>query len=301
MEIRDQFSGSTASRPDPRLAFWKNHFLWPEDTPSHVFLARAILKVGEVLYGDKWNGKEPLAEQVEPLPETLDPFTVTAEVLRGSSLLLEYSPDYRRRCDARSKLVSPTEEEWATIVPVAKALAEERRQSLMRFYDVCQRLARTFRNGVVLTSCRAFDGGPVRDLDCSIWNTEYFWGRFDSCRIDLSDPFSQRPSSQSGSWLFVETACFERALSGAQDDCRTGTDLATLNSVYLSPYVRCMIDATIRLGLCANNQLKTEFLIAELPKFWKLPVQLSGRDLKSMATLMREPESKAGRGKKTMQ
>ena len=300
MEIRDQFNIRPASRPDPRLGFWKTHFLWPEDTPTHVFLARAILRLGETLYGDKWNGDEPLAEAIEPLPETLDPFTETAEVLRGSALLLEYSPDYRQRCDARSKVVSPTEEEWATIVPIAKALAEERRQSLMRFYDVCQRLARTFRNSVVLTSCRAFDGGPVRQLECSIWNTEYFWGRFDICRIDLSDPFSQRSSTQSGSWLFVETASFERALSGGRNDCCTVTDLAALNSVYLSPYVRCMIDATIRLGLCVNNQLKTEFLIAELPKYWKIPIELSGRDLKSMATLMREPESKAGRGKKAM-
>ena len=137
MEIRDQFNIRPASRPDPRLGFWKTHFLWPEDTPTHVFLARAILRLGETLYGDKWKGDEPLAEAIEPLPETLDPFTETAEVLRGSALLLEYSPDYRQRCDARSKVVSPTEEEWATIVPIAKALAEERRQSLMRFYDAC--------------------------------------------------------------------------------------------------------------------------------------------------------------------
>jgi hypothetical protein len=42
-----------------RAKFWENYHLWPSDTPTHVFLALAVLQVGKVMHGEAWTGHEP--------------------------------------------------------------------------------------------------------------------------------------------------------------------------------------------------------------------------------------------------
>lgn len=297
MSSKNLFEGFDAA-PDPRARFWSSEFLWPEDTINHMFLARAVHIVGNRIYGEKWTGQEPLAENFDPLPAALSASTDASDTLRGSKLLVEHSAEYRQRCAALSRLAMPTDEEWTLAVSIAKLVSDDRRQAVSRYLDICHRLARTFRNGIVQTSARAFNGGPEQPLDWSLWNTEYHWSRFDCCRIDPNQPFDARPAWNGGHWLFVEITSFERALRRHQDENYSSAELEALSHVYLSPYVRCMIEASTQLGLTLENQSKTEVLISEIPKFWRHAAELSGRDLNSMATLMREPESKAGRGKK---
>jgi len=38
----------------PVNAFWENRTLWPEDQEGHVFLARAVLLVGQHLFPNDW-------------------------------------------------------------------------------------------------------------------------------------------------------------------------------------------------------------------------------------------------------
>jgi hypothetical protein len=78
-----------------------------------------------------------------------------------------------------------------------------------------------------------------------------------------------------------------------KDDAVIGT-----TQQYLSPYVRCMIRASTELELTEHNQPKKLELEAQLPRFWDGAEPLTATDLKSMATLMRSPDRKLGRGKK---
>jgi hypothetical protein len=41
--------------------FWGDKKGWPRDTDEHVFLGRAIEKIGAAIFGDKWTGSEPSA------------------------------------------------------------------------------------------------------------------------------------------------------------------------------------------------------------------------------------------------
>lgn len=42
--------------------FWRDEEGWPADLPNMIFLARAVLKVGRVLFATRWTGTEPLIE-----------------------------------------------------------------------------------------------------------------------------------------------------------------------------------------------------------------------------------------------
>jgi bifunctional non-homologous end joining protein LigD len=53
-----------------RFNFWGMQQGWPNDTASHVFLARAVDAIGKSLFPQEWNGREPAAEKKRPLPES---------------------------------------------------------------------------------------------------------------------------------------------------------------------------------------------------------------------------------------
>ena len=72
-----------------------------------------------------------------------------------------------------------------------------------------------------------------------------------------------------------------------------------VTGISLSPYLVCMIDATRALIKDLNQPPKKAVLEAELRKYWPGDSDdLTSTDISAMATLMRLPESKKGRGAK---
>jgi hypothetical protein len=65
-----------------------------------------------------------------------------------------------------------------------------------------------------------------------------------------------------------------------------------------SEYLKFMLEMTQKMGLTPENQIGKDAVMAQLKAAWKGSVDLSRNDLNSMATLLREPESKLGRGRK---
>lgn len=51
------------TKPDP---FWSAAHKWPHDAMGMVFLARAVLRVGEAMFGDQWKGYEPTTPDPPP-------------------------------------------------------------------------------------------------------------------------------------------------------------------------------------------------------------------------------------------
>lgn len=127
------------------------------------------------------------------------------------------------------------------------------------------------------------------------WNTENYWGRFQTCRVDLRMPFNATSITAGGEYLFVHIPSFAASLEPAAE---ANTSPATTEAdveQYLSPYLRCMIAATRGLAINANDKRKKQDIVVELPKFWPGSSEPpSKEDYERMATLMREPEHKGG-------
>ena len=69
---------------------------------------------------------------------------------------------------------------------------------------------------------------------------------------------------------------------------------------HLSPYLKCMLAVARQLDISPENQPKKASLEATLKETWlrMRGAEPASTDLDRMATLLREPESKAGRGAK---
>ena len=288
---------------NPRVAFWSDP-VWPDDPPGYVFLARAVQHLGQLIYGQAWLGTEPATEVITPLPEHYHASLPPTELQRGCKLLFEYHESYKGRCPKYAPLLEqwsmPTEEEWPEAVAISRSLAHRSQTDFGRFLEVCSRLVRAFRSGSINTATREVDGGEMWEQSQWFWNTENFWGRFHTCRVDSLSPFHAGAVVEDGDYIFVELASYEAAIKPAPQETRPEpVELrAPTELEYISPYLHCMIAATRGLKITADDQRKKDEIIAALPDYWKGPGSLTATDIGHMATLMRDPEYKRGRGRR---
>jgi hypothetical protein len=292
------------ARPsDSRVKFWRDRTIWPDDSPTHVFLGRVVLHIGELLFGTEWTGREPAVELETPLPEILDVSIGQSELLRGCRLLFDHDPDYRARCSPLAELLllwpMPTDGEWVRAVTFSRRLTEQSQQEFERFLDVCLRLARNFKDGKILTATRDFDGGLERPQDRSFWYTENFWWRFYTCQVDPAGPYRAAVIPQGGALIFVERGSLATALRPKPELEPKAPQLAFSQEEYLSPYIRCMVETTRALRITAQDPRKKDEIIEALPKHWSGAAgDLTNADVERMATFLREPVHKKGRGRK---
>jgi hypothetical protein len=285
---------------DPRIAFWSNPAKWPDDVPpEHIFLGRAVNIMGGVVFGTDWTGREASVELAVPLPEELHAFVQSVDLLRGCRLLFDHHPPYFTRCPSLNvfaRLPIPTDCEWARAVEINRQIADRRQAEFNRFNEVCSRLANAFKQGTILTATRDVVGGLMVSQDRWFWNTENFWWRFATCRVDLLAPYHAAPTVIGGDYLFVDQASLNAALQPSEQPVQAPAQPDVTQDEYLSPYLRCMISATRALGITVHDKRKKQDIVVELPKHWSgRQEDLSAEDLERMATLMREPEHKGGR------
>lgn len=285
------------NRTEPRYIFWSQHWTWPESPDEFCFLGEAVHMVGKLIYGEQWSGDEPLAPWIDVLPEFLSIETDQRHLRYACLLLVENSQSYRLRCVSPTSPM-PTADEWAEAVVLSKQQALVSEQAFGRFLDVCRRLTFDFRRGHLLTALRPFGGGTIEPVGKDGWNTENWMNRFFTCQIDVESPFSPDVVPNGGHYIFVERSLLVAALNGGQTvETGQGVDAS---EQYFSPYMQCMIKATIGLGLTADIQPKKEVLMAALPDYWDGDKPLNPTETGAMATLMRAPERKLGRGWKAV-
>lgn len=288
---------------EPRVEFWSDETAWPDDSPTHIFLGRVVGQVGRAVFGADWTGREPTVELVTPLPEALHASVGQSELLRGCQLLFDHDADYRARCPAYAEFLlhwpMPSDDDWARAVALARRFSEQTRKEFNRFLEVCARLAHAFKHDTFLTGTRDFNGGVISPRDRWFWNTENFWWRFHTCQVDLADPYRAAVISTGGALLFVERASIIAALQPPPEAEQSPSQPEFRQEEYLSPYLRCMIEATRALKITANDPRKKDELIAVLPKYWPGAADdLTRADVERMATFLREPAHKKGRGRK---
>ena len=192
----------------------------------------------------------------------------------------------------------PTEAEWAEAVTISRTLSEQSNQAFDRFLEVCVALTSLFKRGRLATALRGFDGGPEYPADQAFWYTENFWSRFHTCQVHPERPYGRDVMPSGGLLIYIDRQSLETLLKGDTAEQRSNEALAKAANHYVSPYVACMIEISEALGISPGHQPKKESLKGEILKYWRGAEQLSAKDIDSMATLLRDPASKAGRAKK---
>jgi hypothetical protein len=162
---------------------------------------------------------------------------------------------------------------------------------------VCDTLQKAFKYNTIATAIRPHDGGAEQTVSREFWNSEHCLCRFDCCQVDPSQPYSPRSVTDKGWWIYVERSSFEAALQGQrQADIGSAAEIVIADD-RISPFLKCMIAAAINLDLNPYNQIDKQALELLVSDFWTQPEPLTGRDRDRMATLLRLPECKLGRGR----
>lgn len=206
-----------------RFSFWGMQQGWPNDTASHVFLARAVDAIGKSLFPQEWNGREPAAEKKRPLPESkIEGWTLDARA--AHHLLVKFHPELGRPPVPPNRFSGPyaefTDEEWkAAILVVAKANAEIR-PAIQRFFKVQQEIIRLAECEKLNTAVRPIAGGDPSPIHRSLWNSEKIFNRFILCQMNPQEPFSNGFAGNNFQWIFVTRESLEKCLSALAESSR---------------------------------------------------------------------------------
>ena len=298
MSIGLQGSGVDA---DPRVNFWSRQDDWPEDHDDYIFLANVVLQAGAGIYQGKWKGDEPALELPDQLPENYDSQISPRELNRGCRILWEAVDGYRLRGPSYAEYLQrwpvPTDLEWGLAVCEVSRRRTSALARLKLFWDICWGLRHSFKSGRIGTGLRKQRGGTITPMSRDFWNTEIFWHRFATCQVDENDMLSTNVIQNGGLFIFVERASLAAALKPKANTGEPASEIAEGIKARLSPYLKCMIDCSLAHIVDLDDPPKKVFLERELPKFWSgSPDNLTPTDISKMATLMRPPISKLGRG-----
>lgn len=230
---------------DPRVAFWSREDLWPDDSPEHIFVARAVRKFAKSRFGDAWTDDIPASPMIFELPVDYSTYTPIEEIRRATSILGSISSSYNRR--PREGMATtltmgttfPTTDEWAEAVAEAKIRSDRFWARYIVFYRTAVVLSGACKEGLVKSATRPHDGGEPIARPWHFWNLERSWIRFDTCRVDPTDEFSANAYSEHGHWLFFEKSSFDTFLMGkeelAQPKVLVESDIAAAKKVNARP------------------------------------------------------------------
>jgi hypothetical protein len=168
-----------------RLNFWQNSLGWTQDPDGYVFLGRAVAKVGNAMFPERWTGYEPL------LLKQQIPFGIQAT----------------KALDAIFK--GPPEDP----VPEYDYTEYYDEPSLQRFREVQSKIATWAEAGLLSTTWREKAGNDQHSIPRNWWTIEPLQQRFDFCQIDPNDPFGADCTSDGHCWIFVTFESLRKCVS----------------------------------------------------------------------------------------
>src|SRR4051812_2051632 len=183
--------------------FWRQQHLWPADPSGYVFLARAVEKIGQAMFGPEWTGKETTTEPVVALPEQQE--ASTKDQLRAYQILKATNPEFaakeRRRQDKSEQTHDMTErtlaltatvtpDDWSTAQHRVRAQINTASIVLRRFASVQREIAKHCESGELISAIRYSAGGAMMGVPRESWNTERWPDRFIWCKMNPKEPYS---------------------------------------------------------------------------------------------------------------
>ena len=225
-----------------RISLWNHLSHWPRDPIGFRFLGHLIEPLGKRIYGPLWTGLEPRVEKVAPLPES-NTAGLPQDIHRFAvGLLRTHNQSYRDRADGIAwpgqslnafclrPDPMPTDEEWTSVVPFSKILSAENDKSLERYFTVCGYIRFGFESGKIRCASRDLDGGPLRQIDTSLWNGDDLQHRFDTCRINYDRPYVAQQDVANSPWIFCNAEDFKAFMSGLRPLAETAAPASSVNA-----------------------------------------------------------------------
>lgn len=294
--------------------FWVNK-KWPLDTADYVFLGRAVDRIGAALFPGEWDGCEFAEGGEHFIPDDMADADASKRAYvskRLAEAFPDYSPQFRTvsppsltRARPSVELEEPSPSDWQRGLALLETESLRVRNRLIRRNAAMGAVVENAANGLLHFGIRPVKGGTLEPLATEAWHIENWEHRFQYCQIKPSDPFSRDPGGEGAqyvgyAYIFVSKASLkvlenpERHNGEAADQSRALSPHAYPD---LSPYMKALLAVSVNLGISPTNQPKKESLKADITAAWNYPFPLSERILDAMATILREPESQAGKNR----
>jgi hypothetical protein len=190
-------------------------------------------------------------------------------------------------------------EYWLGNEHLAKADGNTDPGLIARRAVVMEEIAKRLRDDDLVAGTRPIEGGMITDAPKAWWNTELnrITMRFINCEINPKNPFSGPVLSAKNSWIFINRGSLDDLLQRQP----FGPVQVPIADHYLSPYMQIMLSVAKKMNITRENQMTKKAIqneIIDAPLTKSLSKELSGNLLGAMATLIRDPESQAGKAKK---
>lgn len=294
----------------------------PEGTADRVPLKQVIEELGSALFPEEWTGHE---QDHVTVPELPDPINFGAGLLGvsidndgelarwatrpgdeafeyASRLLAHLAPEHAPPSAlARISFGWPQLDQQYTLKQwrMAQHLAKQRKALISDDWKRLTVVHRTFKTLCVEKRLRTYlrpavGGDFSKPLDWWVWNSEYIWDRLFSYRMNPADMFSQRPTPAPSHWIFSDRPDLDREVRSLR--APTTSAAGGFDGLYLSPFMRCAIDAIGGMSITGENMPKKDEIIAELPTYWKGEGPLTEKMKEAVAKVIRDEDSRAGRG-----
>jgi len=200
-----EINSEQLSAIDPRVEFWGDKRLWPNEGIDHAFFATALHRVAGFIFKDQWTGSEPTTIGCQPIRTQLDTLTREHDIREATNILYHCHAGYRDRaqmCLANSQAAPlPSPDEWLVAFTISQQISDETWAAVHRFEHVLRIMELLFESGMVVAAVREHHSGYPQPIAPQIWLNECRRAWFATCQIDQQRPYSKIPVRQGGRWL----------------------------------------------------------------------------------------------------
>lgn len=308
MEFEDRVT--TGNRVSPVASMYHAAIrasAWPREPHGWLFLGELVEQLGKSMFAEwKPYSSYGLLPDVAVGTTYQGVFIEPDEQLRYARWLLNDRKDdidfiYRANkpfayLDSEDNERTITDDEWSVACDMSQQEWAIGLGNQRMFREVQERIVEEAEAGRIVIGSRPLQGGQPKQTPLDWWFTDHYWSRFARLTIDPNDPFSEKaPSRDVAHQMFARTDSLG-ALFSLTDE-RTPS-AATGNSIH-SPYVRLMLEVADVMRISPSHQPKKESIKGELQARWEAySLPASANLMNTAATLLREPESQAGRARK---
>lgn len=283
--------------------------LWPRNPTGWVFLGRAVHAVGRLLF-PTWKKYTPYGL----LPDSMvgaawgDVLMAEEEQSQYASWLINKrgdDADYIYRTNRPFDYLEP-ENECSTVTDAEWDLACDLSQEEWaigmgnrRMFDEVQlHLVQEAEAGRIIFGSRPLHGGEPKPMPKDWWFTDRYRMRFETLTFDPADPFAQTaPDQKIAQHLFIQADGLADLLDRKPRPEKLDEQPTIVEN--LSSYMRLMLEVQDHLQIEPSAPPKKASIVHEIQSRWSAyDLPASANLVNAMATLLRDPESQAGRGRK---
>ena len=285
--------------------------LWPRDPTSWVFMGRAVHTLGAKLF-PAWERYTPYGLLPDVSVGTgFEDEDLTEEHYQYANWLIgtrgnDSSYIFRNNqpfdyLNSNPNVEASTEQYWEYACDLSQEEWAIGLGNRRMFSKVQLRIVQEAEAGRLIIGSRPVEGGEPMRHPRDWWFTDNYENRFRSLAIDPNAPFSSDAPDQSvGHHLFVEADGLA-ALIGEPEPVLS-QDLSVRDLGDPSPYLRLMIEVQNLLQIGSATPPKKASVLLEIQSRWTAyDLPASNKLMNTMATLLRSPESQAGRGRKLLE